>query len=491
MYLRSSKDRADVSIAVQRSALVELAKTKGLPVVGEYADAVESGKDDQRPAYQGLLRDLTSRDRTWSVILAYDTSRIARRTFIAQTLSHEAKKRGVSILYVKVPETDPITTVILENVLQAMDEVHSLMSREKGLAGMAENVRRGFRAGGRAPVGYRLDPVTTDVMREGAPVMKSRLVPGPEAEEIANYLRARAAGMHGTTAQKKYGVSISRSGLVDVEWNALTYAGHTVWNMRRAKEQQEGGARRPRAEWTIQRNTHQALITDDEAEAILSRLESRAQGGTRRRGSDYVLSGLLQNDAGKNWHGDGATYRIKGGAVNAQELEQAVLTQIASDFRSPEIVAAYIRELGAFQKSMAEYVDVGAALRDLRDVEGKIGRLTALLDQTTEPAPLVRRIEELEKDRRTATDRLARAQDEQEKSSATKAITSEDVHQALDRLAADLAALDRDTLKDSLRQWLSKVEFDPATRSGRIHYRLTLDGVKAASPPRFELGLSP
>src|SRR5258708_27610764 len=166
-----------------------------------------------------------------------------------------------------------------------MEEVHSLMSGEKGLAGMAENVRRGFRAGGRAPVGYRLEPGTTDVMREGAPVMKSRLVPGPEAEAIANYLRGRAAGMHGTTAQKKYGVAISRSGLVDVEWNALTYAGHTVWNMRRAKEQQEGRSRRPRAEWTIQRNTHQALISDDEAEAIRPRLDSPAQDGTRRRAS--------------------------------------------------------------------------------------------------------------------------------------------------------------------------------------------------------------
>ena len=363
-----------------------------------------------------------------------------------------------------------------------MDEVHSLMSREKGLAGMAENVRRGFRAGGRAPIGYRLEPVTTDVMREGAPVMKSRLVPGPDAEAIANYLRARAAGMHGTTAQKKYGVAIGRSSLVDVEWNALTYAGHTVWNMRRSKEQQEGGSRRPRAEWTIQRNTHQALITDDEAEAILSRLESRGQAGTRRRGSDYLLSGLLEDTAGKRWHGDGPTYRIRGGAVNSMEREHAVLAQIAADFRSPAIVAAYVRELNSLQANLAEFVDVEGAERALNDVEDKISRLTSLLEQTTEPAPLVRRIEELEHDRRGAADRLARARDDHERSLATRAITEEDVHEALDHLAEDLEAFDRDSLKDSLGQWLSKIEFDPASRSGRMHYRLTVDGVKVASP---------
>lgn len=57
-YLRSSKDRSDVSIDAQRRALHELAGQRGLILVGEYADAVESGKDDDRPAFQRLLRDL-------------------------------------------------------------------------------------------------------------------------------------------------------------------------------------------------------------------------------------------------------------------------------------------------------------------------------------------------------------------------------------------------------------------------------------------------
>jgi hypothetical protein len=50
-----------------------------------------------------------------------------------------------------------------------MDEVHSMLSREKGLAGMAENVRRGHRAGGRAPIGYRLERIETGAIRDGAP----------------------------------------------------------------------------------------------------------------------------------------------------------------------------------------------------------------------------------------------------------------------------------------------------------------------------------
>ena len=75
-----------------------------------------------------------------------------------------------------------------------MDEVHSLMSREKGLAGMAENVRQGYRAGGVAPRGYRLRRVETGAIRDGEPVRKSVLELAPDAPQIARYLKLRATG---------------------------------------------------------------------------------------------------------------------------------------------------------------------------------------------------------------------------------------------------------------------------------------------------------
>ena len=48
IYLRSSKDRSDVSIDAQRRQLQALANQKGFAIAIEYADAVESGKDDDR-----------------------------------------------------------------------------------------------------------------------------------------------------------------------------------------------------------------------------------------------------------------------------------------------------------------------------------------------------------------------------------------------------------------------------------------------------------
>jgi site-specific DNA recombinase len=481
LYLRSSKDRSDVSIAAQRRALIELAQAKSLPVVAEYSDPVESGKDEDRPGFQNLLRDLKARGRTWSVILAYDTSRIARRRFIAQALGHEAKKAGVTILYARVPEVDPITSVILESSLQAIDEVHSLMSREKGLAGMAENVRRGYRAGGRAPTGYELERITTSAMREGQPVMKSRLAPDHNAPRVAAYLRARVAGQHGAAAARLHAVPISRSGLVDLEWNALTYAGHTVWNMRRGKDGQSAGSRRPRAEWMIQRDTHPALITEAEALAIIGRLEAK-ESATRRRGSEYLLSGLIVRPDGAAWYGDRGSYTTKGGAIEAELLERLVLEHLAADLSTAPIVAAFTREAKRLQGELQDHSELEAAKAAMADIERRSSRLTDLLELTSDPAPLLRRLEELELERRGAAERLLRAEDAQARAQALQGITEADVAALLGGIAGDLPGLERGALKDVLRAWVARIELDPATRAGRLVYRLTLSRDSVASP---------
>ena len=68
-----------------------------------------------------------------------------------------------------------------------------------------------------------------------------------------------------------------RTSLNGMEWNALTYAGHTVWNVHNeyGSEGYKGGVkRRPRDEWVIQRDTHRALISDAIAETLLANLEA-------------------------------------------------------------------------------------------------------------------------------------------------------------------------------------------------------------------------
>jgi len=66
IYLRSSKDRKDVSIDAQRRELQKLAISQGIDIVQEYSDVVESAKDENRPGFQKLLYELKSSTRTWN-----------------------------------------------------------------------------------------------------------------------------------------------------------------------------------------------------------------------------------------------------------------------------------------------------------------------------------------------------------------------------------------------------------------------------------------
>lgn len=353
LYLRSSKDRADISPAAQRRALEELAASRSLSITQTFEDAVESGSSEDRPGFQALVRAVKDPARRWSQLLVYDTSRIARRRYIAQAFKHELKKRGIAILYATRPaDLDPMSEVVLDSMLEAMDEVHSIMSREKGLAGMAENVRQGWRAGGRAPFGYRLVQHATGAIREGKPVTKSRLEPSEFAHQVSGYLKGRASGVPRVAAVRVSGLSLNPSSLIGMEWNALTYAGHTVWNIHR--ETGAGTKRRPRTEWHIHKNTHPALVTEREAETILSQLESSNVSASIRRAraasSTFLLSGLLYSTDGRTWAGHGKHYRLRktdclsGRIVPAELIDQAVIETLHG-FRTSDRHLAWLLDI--------------------------------------------------------------------------------------------------------------------------------------------------
>ena len=162
---------------------------------------------------------------------------------------------------------------------------------------------------------------------------------------------------------------MNASSLVGEEWNALTYAGHTVWNRHAAAGR--GHKRRPRSEWQIMRDTHPALITDAEAETILTQLEtsrvgeavSRAKASMNDR---HLLAGLLCTPDGTLWVGYGKHYRLRrkaegrGKLVPADLVERAVRGQLGADMASD----AFLSELLATAKRFNATTDPAAPLAE-------------------------------------------------------------------------------------------------------------------------------
>jgi len=137
-----------VSIHTQRLELTKLAQEQGYTIVREYVDSQESGKDKDRPGFISMWRDLEL--SKWDALFLLDTSRLTRdrELYLASYLERIAEKNRVKIIYKNIPAgLDEASTVLLKGVYRAMDAAHSLISKEKALAGMIYNIKGGWRAG--------------------------------------------------------------------------------------------------------------------------------------------------------------------------------------------------------------------------------------------------------------------------------------------------------------------------------------------------------
>lgn len=134
----SNTGGSDVSIDAQRRELTSLAHDRGFVITTEYVDTVESTEWENRPQFRELVSDLARRDREWTKILAVDTSRIAHRVVQACIFRRECEKRGVDVIFAEIPPMDPVTSVIVEAVCRAFNDIHSFMRPNKDLSGMEE-----------------------------------------------------------------------------------------------------------------------------------------------------------------------------------------------------------------------------------------------------------------------------------------------------------------------------------------------------------------
>ena len=140
LYLRSSKDRHDVSIDSQRNELTNQAQLNGDLIVTEFIDKVESAKTDNRPGFQAMIAEAKSNTCTFDTIFCYDTSRFSRRQYHAQMYKHLLKSKNIEVTYLKLPKTETILDPIIESLMEAFDEFHSQKSKVDGLRGMKENI---------------------------------------------------------------------------------------------------------------------------------------------------------------------------------------------------------------------------------------------------------------------------------------------------------------------------------------------------------------
>lgn len=497
LYLRSSKDRHDVSVESQRRELSEYVQQKGVVIVAEFVDKVESAKTDDRPAFQAMVSEAKSKDCRFNVVYCYDTSRFSRRQYHAQMYKHLFKKRSIELCFLKLPKTDTILDPIIESLMEAFDEFHSQKSKLDGLRGMRENIKQGWRAGGRAILGYQLEKHVVGT-REGNPVTKSKLITDPKTFTIIQqYLKGRAKGESRKALIAELKLDIPYTTLAYIEESVLTYAGHTVWNRHNeyADGEYVGGKKfRDKSEWVINRNTHEAIITEKEAEAILAQREKQRIKSTRFRKNHYLLSGLLKCACGANMDGDSGFYRCHdrcgSRGIKKETIEQAVINVLFSELLTMTFMNDLKAEIAKQYKDQSKNkVHILQALKkEMHDIEREITELVKLMSQVKHQRPLLARLDNLEEERLSL-----HVKHEKEMANAKPPIlndSTEMIKSFLEHYRFNLEAGSTEKRKAVLRSVIERGVFDGETLEIIPSYQ-QIAGVNLASPRGFEPLLPP
>lgn len=156
VYARySSHSQTEQSIEGQIELARQYATAKGYTIVKEYADRAQTGRNDNREAFQQMLSDTAK--RKFDVIITWKVDRIGRNREEIAFNKHTCKKHGVKIEYVKESIPDGPEGVILESVLEGVAEYYSLQLSQNIHRGQLISAQKLKYLGGTIPLGYRID----------------------------------------------------------------------------------------------------------------------------------------------------------------------------------------------------------------------------------------------------------------------------------------------------------------------------------------------
>ncbi|HXF31785.1 MAG TPA: recombinase family protein [Solirubrobacterales bacterium] len=184
----STKDKQDptLSFPSQRESCATKAAELGGEIVCEFTDQ-EAGRRDDRAGWADLLREAKEPDaRRFDAVIIYSSSRLSRDLFHALTYEREMTRARIEVFYALTAgdQTSPEGRLI-RHMFQALDQFEVEKLGREVRRGQKENTRQGYRNGGRAPYGYRLQhEAHPDPARAKAGDTKSRLVADPERAPV-------------------------------------------------------------------------------------------------------------------------------------------------------------------------------------------------------------------------------------------------------------------------------------------------------------------
>ena len=191
IYARYSSDsQTEQSIEGQVRVCKQFAEKNDLLVVDQYIDRATTGMNDNRAAFQQMLRD--SRRKQWSVVIVYKLDRFARNKYESVVNRKKLSDNGVELVSAmeNIPDT-PEGKLFLA-VIEGFNEYFSEDLKQKVNRGLRESWLKGNATGGKDIFGWDLKDKKyhiNEAEAEAVRTMYQKYAQGYKAQTIADELK--------------------------------------------------------------------------------------------------------------------------------------------------------------------------------------------------------------------------------------------------------------------------------------------------------------
>ena len=178
IYARYSSDaQTEQSIEGQIRVITEYAQRNNIPIIDSYIDRAISGRREDRPEFQRMLKD--SKKKNFGYVLVYKYDRFSRDRLTSLMSKRDLRKNGVKVVSVTEYISDDPQGILFESIIDGYSEYYSAELSQKVKRGNRESRMKGLYTGGNVLYGYE--------------VINKKYVIKPEEGEIVKFIFNEAA----------------------------------------------------------------------------------------------------------------------------------------------------------------------------------------------------------------------------------------------------------------------------------------------------------
>lgn len=396
IYARySSHNQRDVSIEQQVKQCQEFAQRNNLHIIEVYADRAVSGKTDQRPNFQRMMRD--AEKKAFKYVVAWKSNRMGRNMLQAMINEARLDEQGVRCLYTEEDFDDTAAGRFALRNMMNVNQFYSENMAEDIMRGMMDNAKKCM-VNGPLPFGYRrssdgryeIEPTEAAVVRE----IFERFYDGDLLVDIGNDLNSRGIK---TGAGNLWNRSSFHRILVNERYiGVYEYAGYRV----------EDGV--------------PAIVGKELFHAVQRKLKTKKNPqGRHRENGDYMLTGKLfcghcggfmvgmlgtSKTSTKHYYYDCQTKRrektCRKKAVRRDQIEQKIAEATKHYIMQDDVIQWLVDGYDNFLKLNRKDSLLMAAEEELAGVKSAIKNVMTAIEQGIITPSTKERLMELENERR-------------------------------------------------------------------------------------------